>query len=84
MELKDTIELMQSDNFVDRFKAEYYQTLIRRKKLTAMLDKYRENTLEFTPRCNYDILKEQETYMIKYLHSLEFRAEIEGIGLEEI
>ena len=29
MELKDTIELMNSENYKDRFKAEYYQTKIR-------------------------------------------------------
>ena len=29
MELKDTVVLMESDNYKDRFKAEYYQTKIR-------------------------------------------------------
>lgn len=29
MELNDTIKLMESDNYRDRFKAEYYQTKIR-------------------------------------------------------
>lgn len=29
MELKDTVELMNSDDYKDRFKAEYYQTKIR-------------------------------------------------------
>ena len=29
MELKDTIELMQSSDYKDRFKAEYFQVAIR-------------------------------------------------------
>ena len=29
MELKDTVALMESDDYKDRFKAEYYQTKIR-------------------------------------------------------
>ena len=32
-ELKDTIELMTSENYKDRFKAEYWQTKIRYDKL---------------------------------------------------
>ena len=36
-ELKDTIELMNSSDYKDRFKAEYYQLKIRYTKLHAML-----------------------------------------------
>ena len=35
MELKDTIELMQSGDYRERFKAEYLQTKIRHEKLKA-------------------------------------------------
>ena len=45
MELQDTIELMKSSDFKDRFKAEYYQLDIRIKKLSDMLDKYKAGTL---------------------------------------
>ena len=37
MELKDTIQMMQSADYKERFKAEYYQTVIRYEKLDAML-----------------------------------------------
>ena len=37
MELKDTVSLMQSADYKERFKAEYYQLVIRYKKLKAML-----------------------------------------------
>ena len=84
MELKDSIELMQSNDYRDRFKAEYYQTRIRFEKLTTMLDKYQEGTISFEPDCPIDLLKEQRDYMLQYLRCLVIRAEIEGIKLQEV
>lgn len=81
MELKDTIEMMKSDDFKERFKAEYYQTKIRYDKLHAMIVKYEAGTLDFEPKCKIDILKEQASHMGMYLYILEVRAEIEGIVL---
>lgn len=37
-ELKETMELMNSADYKDRFKAEYYQVAIRYQKLSAMLE----------------------------------------------
>ena len=51
MELKDTVELMNSSDYKDRFKAEYWQTKIRYEKLRKMLIKWDAGTLEFTPTC---------------------------------
>lgn len=81
MELKDTIELMASKDYKDRFKAEYYQLLIRYKKLKDMLDKHSKGELEFTPTCPISVLEEQLLSMIKYKNMLVMRAEIEGIVL---
>lgn len=39
MELKETIEMMQSEDYRERFKAEYQQNVIRFQKLRAMLEK---------------------------------------------
>ena len=39
MELKDAIELMNSEDYKEQFKAEYYQTKIRYDKLHQMLIK---------------------------------------------
>lgn len=44
-ELKDTIELMNSSDYKDRFKAEYYQLKIRYTKLHAMLVKLEAGNL---------------------------------------
>lgn len=81
MELKDTIELMESADYKERFKAEYYQTKIRYDKLHKMLVKYEARTLEFEPICPIEILQDQAYYMGNYLKNLEIRAEIEKIEL---
>ena len=82
MELKDTVELMNSDRFDDRMKAEYCQTLIRAEKLTAMLNKWKENKLDFEPKCSYELLFEQLIYMRNYLVVLKERAKIEGMSID--
>lgn len=81
MELKDTIEMMQSADYKERFKAEYHQTKIRYNKLHNMLVRADAHTLDFTPTCPLDLLREQKAAMGKYLYCLEVRAEIEGIKL---
>ena len=81
MELKDTIEMMNSSDYKERFKAEYYQTKIRYEKLHSMTVKYEAGTLDFKPTCSLSILNEQKRCMGNYLHQLEVRAEIEGIRL---
>lgn len=81
MELKDTIEMMNSPDYKERFKAEYHQTKIRYEKLHRMCIKYEAGTLDFTPTCSLELLKEQKAAMGRYLGCLEVRAEIEGIIL---
>ena len=83
MELKDTVKLMESADYKDRFKAEYWQTKIRYNKLHAMTIKYEAGTLNFTPSCSLELLNEQKAHMGGYLHALEVRAEIEGVDLSE-
>ena len=81
MDLKDTVELMNSSDYKDRFKAEYWQTKIRYEKLRKMLIKWDAGTLDFEPTCSKQILLGQERYMREYILSLETRAEIEGVAL---
>lgn len=81
MDLKDTVDLMNSEDFKERFKAEYYQTKIRYDKLHKMLIKYEAGTLNFEPKCSLELLTEQAKHMGLYLKCLEIRAEIEGIDL---
>ena len=81
MELKNTSDMMNSDNYKVRFTAEYWQTKIRHEKLRRMCDSYEKGTLSFTPKCSLDLLKKQLSAMDNYLQCLEERAEIEGIEL---
>lgn len=81
MELKDTIKLMESEDYKERFRAEYYQTKIRYDKLHRLIIKMEAGTCDFTPSCSLEIHKEQAKYMGMYLHILEVRAEIEKIKL---
>ena len=81
MELKDTIDLMTSEDYKDRFKAEYYQTKIRYDKLHKMLVKNEAGVLDFTTTVPISKLMEQKRYMGEYLRMLEIRAAIEGIDL---
>lgn len=79
--LKDTVNLMLSDDYKERFKAEYLQTKIRYDKLHRMVVKLEADTLEFEPKCSIIILRDQAHLMGEYLHVLEIRAEIEGVDL---
>lgn len=80
-DLQQTVNIMQSNNYKERFLAEYYQTKIRYNKLHNMLVKYEAKTLEFEPTCSIEILKRQCSHMGEYLFDLEVRAEIEKIEL---
>lgn len=82
MEFKDTIELMTSADYKERFKAEYYQLKIREHRLLTMLEKYERGELNFEPTCPVSVLWEQHEIMNSYLGILTKRAGIEGIELE--
>ena len=77
-----TAKGMNSKDFKERFKAEYKQLVIRAEGLSNMLEKMKNGTLEFTPKCSYEILNRQLEYMKDYKGVLEERASIEGMNLE--
>lgn len=66
----------------ERFVQEYKELKERYNKLHKMLIKYEAGTLDFTPNCSLELLKEQKMYMGEYLRVLEIRSEIENIDLE--
>ena len=84
MNLNDTVRMMNSTDYKERFKAEYWQTKIRYEKLHRMTVKYEAGTLDFEPDCTLDLLLEQKKYMGLYLNRLEVRAAVEGIDLGEV
>lgn len=82
MELKDTIKGMLSDDYKERFKAEYWQVRIRAKKLRTTIIKLMNNELDFNPKCSKDILEDQLRYMLAYESILKERAIYESINLD--
>jgi hypothetical protein len=80
-ELKDTVDLMLSNDYEDRFRAEYYQTLIRYDKLRIMLDKWDKGELDFEPSCSKNTLLRQKYEMKHYLDALVIRANEEEIPI---
>ena len=81
MNLHDTIEMMNSSDYKERFKAEYYQLLFRLDALTVMLIKWENNMLDFEPKCSKETLENQVIFMQGYMGILRLRVEIEGIEL---
>lgn len=82
MELEDTIELMKSSDYKERFKAEYLQTKIRYTELHIMLAKLKAGQLDFTSKFYKALLMEQKRHMGEYLRCLESRAAFENIELD--
>ena len=81
MVLMDTVPMMGSEDYKERFKAEVIQLDIRIGKLASMLSAYKAGALDFQPVCSYDLLEAQLNSMKVYRHFLSVRAEIEGIKL---
>lgn len=82
MELRDTVEMMNSADYKERFKAEYQQTVIRCRKLKAMLAKWDKGELNFKPTCPRSTYNMQIKAMTDYIAVLEARAVMEGIDLD--
>ena len=87
LELKDTIGLMTSSDYKQRFIAEYWQTKIRYEQLKDFCNKIELANLDIMDEPKHDvpynILREQQRIMGEYLHILELRAIIENIDLYE-
>lgn len=79
MELKETVRMMNSADYRERFKAEYFQNVIRYKKLKTMLRNW--GNLNFTPTCPRSTYDLQVKAMKDYIAVLEARALMEGIDL---
>lgn len=81
MELKDTISMMTSGDYKERFRAEYFQLKIRYDKLKDMVCKYEDGTLDFEPSCPIDVLEAQLEAMANYMDMLAIRATIEKVNI---
>lgn len=81
MKLADTVEMMNSVDYKERFRGEWLQLRIRMSGLGNMLEQYKAGTLKFKPTCSYDLLNAQLKAMEQYDYFLQERAKIEGIEL---
>ena len=84
MKLADTVEMMNSSDYKERFKAEYSQLVIRYYGLRNMLEKWDNGTLEFEPTCPRSTYNLQIKAMTDYIAVLEARAVMENVDLEEL
>lgn len=85
MTLNDTVTGMTSDDYKERFKAEYNQLVIRATKLKDLINRievsYVTGTEEPKHDCPLDLLRDQYSYMTSYQTVLEKRAIVEDIEL---
>lgn len=79
--LSQTVEMMNSEDYKERFKAEFAQLVIRYRGLKAMIEKWDNGSLEFTPTCPRSTYNMQLKAMSDYIAVLEARAVMEGIKL---
>ena len=75
-DLQETVYAMTSDNYKQRFIAEYAQVAIRANKLSDIINRYFNDTLDFKLECGIWLLVEQYMVMKHYIESLQKRAEI--------
>lgn len=87
IELKETVEWMGSEDYRERFLAEYWQTKIRYEKLKKFVNKIEAAELmgwvEPPHICPKELLREQQWRMGEYLGVLEKRAIIEQVELSD-
>lgn len=83
--LEDTSVLMTSEDYKNRFVAEYAQTKIRYEKLKNFCNRIEAAMLTGSKEpdhdCSLELLRSQQRIMGEYLHILEIRAVIEEVEL---
>ena len=84
MKLMDTIKMMNSEDFKERFRAEYFQLQNRIESFDKTLSDYRKDELKFDTKCTLKLMDGQMNAMIVYRTHLETVAKTEGISLEEV
>ena len=84
MKLVETVEMMNSSDYKERFKAEYAQLVIRYYGLRNMLEKWDNGALEFKPTCPRSTYNLQIKAMTDYIAVLEARAVMENVDLESV
>lgn len=80
-DLKDTIDDMLSENYIDRLRAEYQQLYIRILKLNDFIRKYETDQLEHKPETPIETIELQREGMLLYLNALSMRLVYEDVDI---
>lgn len=80
---QNVLPLAISDDWKERFKAEYKMLNSRVESLETIICYYQKDKLDFKPNCSIELLKSQLGAMQSYLNILKERAKIEGIELSD-
>lgn len=83
MILDKTVDMMLSEDYKERFKAEYHQLVNRTNKLQKLLRDHAKTPKTVKLDCSIDLLTWQLKTMQEYLYILKRRAEIEKIDLSK-
>ena len=83
MELKDTVDLMVSEDYKDRLKAEYLQVKIRKEKLGEKLREMQMGSISLDEVGELNLLRRQYAAMNHYENLLLQRVKAERIQIEE-
>lgn len=81
MTMEQIAALLQSADYKERFRGEYWLVKTKRDGLAAILERLDAGTLDFTPDCPRYLLELQLGVMEDYVGVLETRAVIEGVTL---
>lgn len=81
VELKETVKLMKSEDWKDRFIAEYLQTKIRYERLHELIVEREVGKCPFETPIPIESWKAQASYMGSYLYELEKQAALHEILL---
>lgn len=79
MQLDKTVDMMLSDDYQDRFRAEYHQVLYRRNKLQKEIKEMPEHKNNADHRV---MMQWQLRVMDDYIYVLKKRAELDRISLK--
>lgn len=79
MLLEETIDMMISNDYKEKFMAEYHQLKERYNDLNKIINNW--DNLDFKPSCSLSIYQSQSSAMKQYLNILELRARVENINL---
>ena len=75
------IEMMNSAEYKEWFRADYHRLKDRYDELNAMVEKWDKGELDFKPTCPRSLYSIQLITMYNYLNVLKERAQLEGVEL---